>query len=216
MAPGTLWVRRASFGLTVLAVALGAMTYRVVSDGTAALEQSDAAFHRGDLANAVLFARRAATAYAPGAPHTRAALARLRAVAVGSEGVGDTQSARLAWGAIRAAAIETRHVALPYARELDEANRALARLAVGPALTDPERRADAERRAQAAFGAPPGPAPASGALLFAGFSVLAAGFLLVALRGITREGRIVPRGLVLGLGLLAIGAACWTFALYQA
>ena len=58
----TLWVRRLSLGLTVLVLALGAMTRRVVSDGTAALEQSDAAFHRGDLPNAVLFARRAAIA----------------------------------------------------------------------------------------------------------------------------------------------------------
>jgi hypothetical protein len=216
MAVGTLWVRRASFGLTVVAVALGAMTYRVVSDGSAALAESDAAFHRGDLPNAVLFARRAALAYAPGAPHTRAALARLRAIAVGSEGIGDAQTARLAWGAVRAAAVETRHAVVPYARELDEANRALARLAVPSSVTDPDRRAEAEQRARAEFGAPPGPAPASAALLFAGFGALAGGFLLVALRGITRDGRLVPRGLALGLGVLAIGAACWTLALYQA
>ncbi|HEY3499904.1 MAG TPA: hypothetical protein VGK73_34675 [Polyangiaceae bacterium] len=210
------WVRRSSIGLTVVVVALGVMTYRVVSDGTAALEQSDAAFHRGDLPNTVLYARRAAIAYAPGAPHTRAALARLRAVATGSEGVGDTQSARLAWGAIRSAAIETRHVTLPYAGELEEANRALARLAVAPGLTDPDARAQAERRARAAFSGPPGPAPASAALLFTGFGIMAAGLLLVALRGITRQGRLVPRELALSLGVLAIGAACWTWALYRA
>jgi hypothetical protein len=212
----TLWVRRLSFGLTVLVLLLGAMTFRVVSDGTAALEQSDAAFHRGDLPNAVLFARRAAIAYAPGAPHTRAALARLRAVAVGSEGVGDVRSARLAWGALRAAAIETRHFTLPYARELEDANRALARLAVGPSVTDPELRSDAESKARAAFSGPPGPAPGSAALLFVAFGVLSAGFLLVALRGVTRQGRLVPRELVLGLAVVAIGAACWTFALFRA
>jgi hypothetical protein len=212
----SLWVRRGSFALTVIVAVLAAMTFRVVSDGNAALEQSDAAFHRGDLENAVLYARRAAIAYAPGAPHTRTALARLRAVAVGSEGVGDSGSARLAWGAIRAAAIETRHVTLPYARELDEANRALARLSVAPAVTDPELRSQAERRARAAFAAPPGPAPASAALLFLSFVLLSAGFLCVALGGITRQGRIVPRILAAGIGVLAIGAACWTWALYRA
>lgn len=210
------WVRRSSLALTVVVVALGAMTYRVVSDGNAALEESDAAFHRGDLPNAVLYARRAAIAYAPGAPHTRAALARLRSVAVGSEAIGDTQSARLAWGAIRSAAVETRHVTLPYARELEEANRALARLSVSPALTDPEQRARAERQARAAFSTPPGPAPGSAALLFGGFGLLALGFLLVALRGVTRQGKLVPRAFALSLGVAAIGAACWTWALYRA
>ncbi|HEX5099309.1 MAG TPA: hypothetical protein VFV94_07400, partial [Polyangiaceae bacterium] len=99
--------RHASLALTLVVLALGVMTYRVVRDGEAALAESDAAFNRGDLASAVLFARRAAIAYAPGAPHTRAALARLRAVAVGSEGAADVASARLAWGAIRSAAVET-------------------------------------------------------------------------------------------------------------
>lgn len=211
------WVRRSSLALTVVLVALGTMTYRAVSEGSEALAASDAAFNRGDLANSVLYARRAAVAYAPGAPHTRAALARLRAVAVGSEGAGDIPTARLAWGAIRSSALETRHLATPYARELDEANRALARLAVpSSALSDVDARARAERRARELLARAPGPSAGSGLALLLGFLLSTAGLLWVAARGITREGRPLRSGLALGLTLFAVGAACWTWAAFRA
>lgn len=210
-----VWVRRLSFVLTVVVIALGTMTYRAVTDGTRALAESDVAFHRGDLENAVLFARRAATAYAPGAPHTRAALARLRAIAVGSEGVGDLSSARLAWGAMRAAALEARHVTQPYAPELAEANRALARLSV-PRSAELEVRARGEQSATQLLARAPGPGPGSAAFLWLGFALAAAGLGVIAAFGITREGRLVRRGSWVGLALFAIGAACWTYAAYRA
>lgn len=208
--------RRASFLLTVLVVALGAMTFRVVRDGEAALAESDAAFHRGDLSNAVLYARRAAIAYAPGAPHTRAALKRLRAVAVGSEGVGDMGSARLAWGAIRAAAVETRGFTEPYANERAEADQALARLSAAPLRADAEAHARAVERARALLEQLPGPSPVGSALLVLGLVTAALGLGLVAARGLTREGRLVPRGFILGTVVFALGVACWTFAAYRA
>lgn len=208
--------RRVSLALTLVVLALAAMTFRVVQDGEAALAESDRAFNRGDLANAVLYARRAAIAYAPGAPHTRAALARLRAVAVGSEGTGDIPSARLAWGAIRAAAFETRFVVAPYAAEREEADRALARLLTEPASTDPAARARSLAKARALLAQTPGPAPAASALLLAGLFLAAAGLGVLALRGLTREGRVLPRGFWLGVALFAAGVACWTLAAYQA
>jgi hypothetical protein len=185
--------RRISFALTVCLLALGAMTFRVVREGEAALAESDGAFNRGDLANAVLYARRAAVAYAPGAPHTRAALARLRAVAVGSEGVGDAASARLAWGAMRAAAVETRSLTEPYAAEREEADRALARLLVAPATNDPEVRARAITKAREALARLPGPTPGSSVLLLIGFALAGLGLGFVSVRGLTREGRLIPR-----------------------
>jgi hypothetical protein len=208
--------RRASFLLTLLVLALGAMTFRVVRDGEAALAESDAAFHRGDLSNAVLYARRAAIAYAPGAPHTRAALKRLRAVAVGSEGVGDVASARLAWGAIRAAAVETRSLTEPYGSERAEADQALARLASLPVNAEAEAHARAVERARAALRELPGPAPLGSALLLLGLATAALGLGLVAARGLTREGRLVPRGFAVGAVVFVLGVACWTFAAYRA
>ena len=208
--------RRASFLLTLLVVALGAMTFRVVRDGETALAESDAAFHRGDLSNAVLYARRAAIAYAPGAPHTRAALKRLRAVAVGSEGVGDLGSARLAWGAVRAAAVETRGFTEPYATERAEADRALARLSASPMSADAEAHARAVEKARALLQELPGPSPLASTLLVVGLATAALGLGLVAARGLTREGRLVPRGFILGTVVFALGVACWTFAAYRA
>jgi hypothetical protein len=208
--------RHASLGLTLVVLALGVMTFRVVRDGEAALADSDAAFHRGDLANAVLFARRAAIAYAPGAPHTRAALARLRAVAVGSEGAGDVASARLAWGAIRSAAVETRSLIEPYASERGEADQALARLSAVPVASDPEVQARAVERARRSLATLPGPSPFSSVLLVAGFATAALGLGLVTLRGLTREGRLLWRGFALGVAVFVVGVACWTFAAYRA
>jgi hypothetical protein len=208
--------RRASLALTLVVLALAAMTFRVVRDGEEALGESDRAFNRGDLSNAVLYARRAATAYAPGAPHTRAALARLRAVAVGSEGVGDLGSARLAWGAIRAAAVETRFFVEPYAAEREEADRALARLLTGPATSDPEARTRALAQAREALARIPGPTPAGSALLVLSLAVSALGLGIVAVRGITREGRLIRRAFAVGMVVFLAGVACWTFAVYRA
>jgi hypothetical protein len=192
------------------------MTFRVVRDGEEALEQSDAAFNRGDLSNAVLYARRAAIAYAPGAPHTRAALARLRAVAVGSEGVGDIASARLAWGAIRGAALETRSFSEPYSADREEADRALARLLAAPAGTDQDARTRAVAKAREALARTPGVSPGSSLFLLLGFGLAVLGLGLVSVRGLTREGRLIPRAFVLGALVFALGAACWTFAAYRA
>jgi len=211
-----IWIRRLSYGLLVLVVALIAMTLRAVREGEDALQASDAAFHRGDLGSATLEARRAALAYAPGAPHTRLAMARLRAVAVGSEAVGDQEAARLAWGAIRAAALGARHVTTPYAAELEEANQALARSMVPSSLDDPAARSRAEGVARKALAGVPGPSRWAALPLLAGAALAAVGLFLVATRGITREGRVLTRGLVLGLAILGLGAACWTFAAYRA
>jgi hypothetical protein len=211
-----IWVRRLSYGLLVLVVALVAMTLRAVREGESALAASDAAFHRGDLGNATLEARRAALAYAPGAPHTRLAMLRLRAIAVGSEAAGDQEAARLAWGAIRAAALGARHVMTPYAAELEEANQALARSMVPSDLDDAASRSRAEAVARKALAVAPGPSRWAALPLLAGAVLAALGLFLVATRGIARDGRILTRGMVLGLAILALGAAFWTLAAYRA
>src|SRR5687767_80239 len=185
------------------------MTYRAVRDGKRELDASDAAFHRGDLSTAVVHARRAATAYAPGAPHTRAAVERLRAVAVGSEAAGDRDNARLAWGALRAAALETRHVTTPYAAELDEANDRLERLASTPSPPSQPRAGPVGRRLERALARVPGPPAWGSALPSIGFALAAGGLFWVATLGLTREGRIVWQKVAVGLGMFLAGALLW-------
>jgi hypothetical protein len=211
----SIWVRRASFALLALILTLGVMTYRALRDGATELEHSERAFDRGDLPDAVLHARRAVIAYAPGVPHVRAGVERMRAVAVGAEAAGDLRSARLAWGALRGALVEVRHLRQPLAADLAEADKNLARLSMGragdaPAGGNPDR---AIRRELART---PGVAPWASALLSAGFLLALAGLSLVASMGVTREGRVLGRPFSLGLVLFVLGAACWTLAAYQA
>jgi hypothetical protein len=216
-APTRTLVRGASSVLVLVVIALAVMTYRAVRDGNQALRSSDLAFHRGDLADSVLYARRAATAYAPGAPHTRAARERLRAIAVGSEAAGDAETARLAWSALRAAALETRHVTVPYAAELREANERLERLASRPKAQPDERlRAQAERDLGQALGRIPGPSPWASALLGLGFVLAVGGLVVAGAQGLTREERIVWQRLGPGLGAFTAGALLWAFAVYFA
>jgi len=210
------WVRRLSYALAVAVLALLAMTLRAVREGEAAMVECDAAFNRGDLGPAVLHARRAALAHAPGAPHTRVALARLRAIAIGSEGAGDAATARLAWGAIRGAALGARHLTTPYEAELEEANGALARLAAKATDLDAGARERASKKAAEALRGVPGPTPLGSVTLLFGAVLSAVGLFLVGSRGFTREGSLIPKGLVVGLLVLAVGAACWTFAAYRA
>lgn len=216
IAPARALVRGASGALVVGVMALAAMTYRAVHDGSEELRASDAAFNRGDLADAVLHARRAATAYAPGAPHTRPALERLRAVAVGSEAAGDPETARLAWGALRAAALETRYVTVPYAAELDEANERLERLASKDPLPTGTERGQAARDPRALLARVPGPPAWASALLVLGFALALIGLVVVALFGLTRDGRLVWQKLGYGLGVFLVGALLWAIAVYSA
>lgn len=213
----SVWARRASFVLLAIVVILGMMTYRAVRDGRVALENSEKAFDRGDLPNAVLHARKAVLAYAPGVPHVRAGVERLRAVAVGAEAAGDLGSARLAWGALRGALLEVRHLRQPLAADLAEADRNLSRLAARRSGGDAKAaKAEASVAIRRELSRVPGIAAWASALLSFGFLLAMAGLGVVALAGVTREGRILRAPFSVGLALFVAGAACWTLAAYQA
>jgi hypothetical protein len=211
-----LWLRRVALGLTVTLLALAVLTARVVYDGERELRLSDAAFDRGDVRAATVHARRAAALYVPGAPHIGPAYARLTAIAVGAEAAGDQVVAKRAWGAVRGAALETRHLWVVRSSELDEANRNLARL---ESLADRASGPGAARAMQEALGrlrqddAPRTPWVAA---LVLGFLLAAVGLALVGWRGVTADGQIVLGNAKLGLVLAVIGAACWTLAAYRA
>jgi hypothetical protein len=118
-----------TIGLMVFAL----LAQRSIEAGEREMRESDRAFDAGQLELAVLHARRAATAYVPGAPHVASGYERLRAVARGAERERDVALARGAWGAARAAAIESRHLWQPNPDVLREAEAALERLsAVAP------------------------------------------------------------------------------------
>ncbi|HMJ11187.1 MAG TPA: hypothetical protein VK524_07250, partial [Polyangiaceae bacterium] len=180
----------------VLLVALA--TARVLVSGEAEIAKSDRAFNEGDLHAATLHARRAATLYAPGAPHVRAAYERLAAIAVGAEATGQRGVAQNAWRAARGAALETRHVRTPHAAELERANKNLARLQAHASVAErPDNARDVRGRyARALAKLEQGPLPRTGwiVVLLLGFALCVAGLGWLALRGLTREGSFVFGG----------------------
>jgi hypothetical protein len=204
------WLRRVAFALLLAVLMLGVLTARMVKEGEAALSKSDAAFDRGDLREAILFARRAAGLYAPGAPHVTAAFARLRAVAVGAEAAGDGEVARQAWGAIRGAALETRHVTAPHQAELERANSALARLQTTGA-------APAERTAALArLERDDAPRAPWVGVLGAGFGLFLTGLVVLVARGVSRSGKPSWPAVWVAVALSLAGLLVWTLAVYRA
>jgi hypothetical protein len=211
MSARAAWLRRIALGMLFAVLLFAALTARIVADGEAALSKSDAAFDKGDLRDAVLYARRAAVLYAPGAPHVSAAYARLRAVALGAESTGQLEIARQAWGATRGAALETRHFVTPRELDLERANASLARLAGVSDATGAAREKMAKTLAR--DDAPQAPWVL---LLGAGFVLFAAGLVSFASSGITAPGEGSRRRLWVSAGITLAGVACWTLAVFRA
>lgn len=193
---GSISRSAAAFG-TMLLAASALLTFRTLERGQAELAASERAFDAGQVELALQHAQRAAAAYVPGAWHVDRAYDRLRAIARGAELGRDPELARVAWGALRGAAWESRHVWQPRAAELGEADAELARLGAAPR--------------------------ANGALPRQGFAfVLAlAGGATCALLGLwwllsgERSSRPAGPGLRLAAASCLVGALAWGWALLQ-
>jgi hypothetical protein len=163
-------------------------TLRALLDGQREIEASDAAFDANDLRGAIEHARRAASSYAPGAPHVEQGYARLQAVARGAEATGRPELAMLAYQAQRAAALESASFVQPFPTRLEEANRNLARLAAVETAAEGDHQQTARRlfRDAQAEGLPSG----WGALLPGSLLLAAAGLFGFASRALGPGGRI--------------------------
>lgn len=207
-------LRWLAWGVSALALFGGVATLRAVLDGERELALSDAAFDANDLHGAIQHARRAASAYAPGAPHVERGYERLLAVARGAEAAGKTDIAMLAWQAERAAVLESTSILRPFPQRLDEANRNLARLAALKTAAEPERTEVAQRlfkQARAQSAAHGG----WGGLLAAGLLVAGAGLAWFAQGALGPEGRIEWLRGRWGLVTFALGAALWAVAAFR-
>ena len=216
------WLVRIGLAIALVLAAVAVIAVRCVVQGEHELAASDAAFHRGDVRTSMVHARRAAVLYLPGAPHVRTAYQRLEAIAVGSEAKGDHEVARLAWRAVRGAALETRHATIVEGEALARANHHLARLAAagsagrrhgvgaGRAPTKRVERATAALRRD--------DAPRAGWVIafLLGIALAALGLTAASLRGLRADGALALRRAVPGLVIALVGAACWTLAVWQA
>jgi hypothetical protein len=219
----TRWLRHFALGLLVAVAALTLVVARAIVEGEAEMVKSDHAFDEGQLRTAAVHARRAATLYAPSAPHVGAAYERLIAIATGAEAAGKLDTAEAAWRAVRGAALETRHFGVPHRAELERANRSLARLQVrqaeaSAALVPFKRnsRQSYERALSVLERDDQLRAPWIVALLV-GFAACAAGVFQLARRALDGEGRFGGFAQArLGLILVVAGALCWALAVVSA
>jgi Ca2+/Na+ antiporter len=210
------WLRRLAWLSFTIVLVFAAFSARVILEGESEISASDAAFDRGELGAALDHARRSATLYAPGAPHVDRAYARLTAIAQGAEAAAQPKVAALAWQAIRSAALESRHVILPHAAELERANQNLARLESPEQKANDNERVRTQAQALSRLSADDAPSPRWIAVLGLGFALALVGLALFAFQGVDRAGRVSLARARLGLLLFAIGAACWTVAAYRA
>jgi hypothetical protein len=166
------------------------------------MRESDRAFDAGELTLAVRHARRAAALYVPGAAHVELGFERLVAVAVGAERARNPELAMTAWRAVRAAAIESRHVWLPHARELEQADLNLARLSGVPSAAVELVDADATRSAWVLMQS-------------LGFAGALAGLFALSWRGVTRSGRVLWARVRLPGLLFTLGLVCFCVAVIR-
>ncbi len=117
-------MKRALLPLAIAIAVLGALASRVIVSGRAALSAGDVAAAAGDLDLAIERWETAARWYLPVAGHVDDAYARLLELAG-----KDHRHALAAWRAVRSAALATRGLWTPHARDLATANAAIAELA---------------------------------------------------------------------------------------
>lgn len=171
-------------------------THRTLHRGAEEMRASDRAFDAGEVESAVRHARRAASLYVPGARHVDEGYERLKAVAAGAERARDAALAHSAWRAVRAAALESRHLWMARPGELRLADANLARLSAVPDVAglEAQHRPDAARVLAVTLG----------------FVAALAGLLLITRYGVTRLGETslmrarVP-AILLVAGLVSLG-----------
>jgi hypothetical protein len=121
-------------GLAALVVAgvLGVAASREASAGATEMAAADSDAARGDWPDAIAHARAAAEAFVPASPWPERGFRRLESIGRDATARGDEPTARLAFAAMRTAALETRSPWSDRADWIDRAERGLSQLATTP------------------------------------------------------------------------------------
>lgn len=203
----------------VVGLCLGVVVTRAVWEGRSALTKGDEAAERGDSREAIRWWRRAARWYVPLAPHVGSAYERLEAQAVAAEAAGDRETALAAWRGIRGSVLATRSFYTPHSERLAPANRRIAELM---AETEEESVApgqDHDARTRWHYDLlqrDESPSVLWSIVALLGFGVWIAGGVLMALRGIGADDRLVVRVAARAGAMVAGGLVIWVLGLYNA
>jgi hypothetical protein len=192
---------------------------RALVEGERELRAAEVSFAAGDLEQAAVRARRAATWYLPGAPHVPAAYRRLVSVAGAAEGRGDARTALFAWHCVRSAALSSRWATVPHRQQLALANASIARLASKqprPAGAGDASDADVEREMRRVLAQEQFPRAPWVAVMLAGFAAMILGLGHAARRGFDAQG--APRWTLMraGAAVAAAGLAAWAAGIWFA
>jgi len=121
--------RALTVGCSIALASAGVLAAREVAMGREELAAADADAAGGRWADAIAHARAAAEALAPGSPWPDRAARRLDVLGHQAELRGDGDTALLAYGALRAAALSTRAIGVSRASWRDAAEEGVARIA---------------------------------------------------------------------------------------
>lgn len=202
-----------------VALVLAAVCGRALWSSRGALHAGRAALAQGRHDEGVLLLRRAAHLYLPGSPYVAAAYDALEASARESETRGQNDRALAAWRAVRASALATRWVVVPYADRLDRANRHVAHLmALLPPAPD-ERDTTVQTREErhlALLREDRAPEPGWVLVLAVGFALWAASLAHAARRGWDDDDRPQRGPLALAGAAGGIGVLLFVLALARA
>lgn len=209
--------RRALRVTGVLLVLMAAIAVRVTSEAASELALGQAAEDRGDTSVAMAHYRRAGGLCVPLSPYHSRALSNLLRLAERAENAEELQLALVAYRAARSAILSTRSVYTPEAERLALANRHIATLMAR--LPPPPMHAEESEQARrsrylARLSQMPGPHRGFALLAWAGFATWVSGAYLLFRRGLSDEGRFVPKlaakyGWMTLVGLVTFGLGLW-------
>ena len=208
--------------MLVVAVAsaiVALMAARALREGQRELRASGALLASGDLEQAVVRARRAASWYVPGAPHVPQAYERMIGIARVSEGRADPKTALFAWQAVREASLSSRWIKTPHQRELAEANAAIARLSARrpqPQAALERSETERERASYALLSRQELPYVGWAIVMIAGFALFSAGLGWFSIRAVDEAGRLAWVRVRPALIVAGAGALAWVVALWRA
>ncbi len=115
--------------LAGVAVVLSVVVARETSTGENEVAAADANMAKGNWPDAISHARAAAEAMTPGSPWPERGLRRLESIGRDATARGDESTARLAYAAMRTAALETRSLGSDRSDWVARADEGLSRLA---------------------------------------------------------------------------------------
>jgi hypothetical protein len=121
--------RAAALAALLLVTVVTVVTVRQLRAGHAAVDLADAAAQKSDWPMAIAHARAAAEALVPGSPWPERGWLRLEAIGHDAEARGDDETALLAYGAMRGAALATRGPLSGSSGRRSQAEAGLARVA---------------------------------------------------------------------------------------